>query len=156
MKRLIAGIGIVLCGCASQKPDLAAERTAILKADSAWLAAVGAKDVEAALSYWTPDARIIGAGQLPVIGEAAIRAMLKSGFETPGFDVKWHTDDVVVNPAGDMAYSWGSNQFIVPNAKGAADTVRNQGVVVWKKLDGKWRAAVDTWTPNPPPAAGKM
>jgi uncharacterized protein (TIGR02246 family) len=126
------------------RPDLDAERTAIMAADSAWQAAARAGDLEATLGFWTEDARVIAPGQPPYIGQDAIRGMLTQGFNTPGFSVTWHTTDVVVTPAGDVAYSFGSNAFIVPNAGGGVDTLRGQGVVVWRKsADGGWRSAVD-------------
>ncbi len=70
----------------------------------------------------------------------------------PDFTVSWHTDEVVVAPGGNMAYSLGTNQFTMPNASGGIDTLRGQGVVVWRKGDdGRWRSAVDSWTPAPAP-----
>jgi ketosteroid isomerase-like protein len=51
--------------------------------------------------------------------------------------------------SGDMAYSFGTNAFSVPGQEGHVDTLRGQGVVVWRKMaDGRWRAAVDIWTPQ--------
>jgi len=76
--------------------------------------------------------------------------MLTDGFANPAFSATWHTTDVVVTPSGDVAYSFGTNAFTVPGAGGKVDTLRGQGVVVWRKAtDGRWRAAVDTWTPVP-------
>jgi uncharacterized protein (TIGR02246 family) len=135
-------------GCA-KRPDLTAERSAILAADSAWLAAVQAGNVDMALAYWTPDARVIGPGQPPYVGANAIGKMVRDAIATPGFSLTWKTADVVVAPSGDVAYSFGTNVFTVPGAKGGLDTLRGQGVVVWRKTDGRWRAAVDTWTPQP-------
>ena len=85
-----------------------------------------------------------------MIGRPAIRKMLEDGFAAPDFTVSWHTTDVVVAPSGDVAYSFGTNTFTVPMPTGAVDTLRGQGVVVWRKdASGRWRSAVDTWTPQP-------
>ena len=132
--------------------DLDAERAAIMAADAAWLAAAQAGDLDSTLSFWAEDARVIAPGQPPYVGREAIRAMLAGGFATPGFSVSWQTTDVVVSASGDVAWSFGTNQFTVPDAvTGAVDTLRGQGVVVWRKGDDdRWRSVLDTWTPVAP------
>ena len=149
MKRLVVLAGVTLA-CAA-RPDLEVERQAILRTDSAWLAAVKTRNVDSIVGFWTSDARIISPGQTPLSGRDAIRKMVSDGLDTPGFSVSWNTTDVVVGPAGDVAYSFGTNVFTMPGAKGRLDTLRGQAVVVWRKdSDRRWRAAVDTWTPRAP------
>jgi ketosteroid isomerase-like protein len=138
--------------CASE-PNLDTERAAIMHADSAWLAAAASRNVDSTLDFWTDDARLISPGEPPVVGRDAIRKMLTDAFTLPDFTVSWHTDEVIVGPGGNMAYSFGTNQFTMPNASGGVDTLRGQAVVVWRKGDdGRWRSAVDSWTPSPAPA----
>lgn len=144
---------LLVTGCAAEE-NLDTERTAIVHADSAWLEAAQSGDVDSTLSFWTADARVISPDQPPIVGHGAIRKMLTDGFATPGFSVTWHTTDVVVAPKGDVAYSFGTNAFTVPGAEGGIDTLRGQGVVVWRKGDdGRWRSAVDIWTPQAKAAA---
>lgn len=150
MRRIAVLLPVLAIACTA-RPDLEVERTAILAADSAWLAAAHAGNVDSTLSFWAADARVIGPGQAPTIGTEAIRKMVTDGLATPGFSVTWHTTDVVVTPAGDAAYSFGTNVFTVPGVAGRVDTLRGQSVVVWRKgEDGRWRAVVDTWTPQAP------
>jgi uncharacterized protein (TIGR02246 family) len=149
MPRFSLFLAVLSVACAP-RPDLNAERAAILAADSALLAAVQARNADSALAFWTPDARVIGPGQPPYVGQQAIRRMLENSFARPGLSVTWKTTDVVVAPSGDVAYTFGTNAFTVPGPKGRLDTLRAQGVVVWRKTDGRWRAAVDTWTPQGP------
>jgi uncharacterized protein (TIGR02246 family) len=132
---------------------LEAERAAILKADSAWLAAVAARNIDSALSFWTADGQVIGPGQPAVVGQEALRAMLALTFSTAHTSVTWSTTHVVVSPNGDMAYSLGPNLFVMPDSAGRLDSLRGQAVVVWRKgSDGRWRAAIDASTPAPAPA----
>jgi len=140
----------LLAAACAPGPNLDAERAAILAADSAWLAAARSQNVDSTLSFWTSDARVIAPTQPVLAGHTAIRKMLADGFATRGFSVTWHTTDVVVTPSADVAYSFGTNAFTMPNAAGKIDTLRGQGVVVWRKgADKRWRAAVDAWTPAP-------
>ena len=143
-------VGAVLLGCGAQ-PNLDSERRAILAADSAWLATVHSKNTDSIVSFWTEDARFIGPDQPPVVGREALRKMVADGVAAPTFSVVWHSGDVVVTPSGDVGYQFGTNEFTVPGAAGRTDTLRGQFVVVWRKgSDGRWRAAVDTWTPRAP------
>jgi uncharacterized protein (TIGR02246 family) len=144
---LLAAIAALAC---TPPPDLDAERAAIMAADSAWLAAAQAGDVDSALSFWTDDAWVIAPEQPPYRGREAIRAMLVESMNIPGFSVSWHTTDVVVAPSGDVAWSVGTNAFTVPGEDGGLDTLRGQGVVVWQKgAEGRWRSAVDIWNARP-------
>ena len=139
-----------MIGCTA-RPNLDAEHAAILRTDSAWLAAAQTDNMDSTLGFWTEDARVIAPNQPPVIGRAAIREMLLQSPQMPGFSVSWQTTDVVVGPSGDIGYSFGTNLMTLPSAAGDVDTLRGHGVAVWRKEnDGRWRTAVDTWTPRAP------
>ena len=148
MPRFAVLLMLAAAACAP-RPDLEAERLAIVAADSAWLAAAQSRNVNATVAFWTPDAQVFGAAQRPVVGEDAIKRMVSEGFATPGFSVTWTTTNVIVGPTGGMAYSYGPNRFTMPAGAGRVDTLRGNSVVVWRKTaDGQWRAAVDIWTPE--------
>jgi ketosteroid isomerase-like protein len=150
VKRFLLVVLLSTIACTA-RPNLDAERTAILRTDSTWLAAVQTGNIDSTLGFWTEDARVISPNQPPVIGRAAIREMLLQSAQMPGFSVSWRTTDVVVAPSGEIGYSFGTNLMTVPSAAGGVDTLRGQGVVVWRKgNDGRWRSAVDTWTPRAP------
>ena len=152
MRRLLVGSACVLAACTA-KPNLETERATILTTDGAWLAAVMARNVDSAVSFWTADGRVIGPGGPAVVGREALRAMLAQTFAAPQSSVVWRTTDVVVSPSGDMAYSLGTNLFVMPDSAGHLDSLRGQAVVVWRKgSDGRWRVAVDATTPAPAPA----
>lgn len=147
----IVVLSVLVIGCTA-KPNLETERAAILQADSAWLAAAHSRNIDSTLGFWTEDARILSPGEPPIMGGTAIRKMLTDGFAIPEFTVAWHTSDVFVDEGGTMAYSVGTNAFTMPNQAGGIDTLRGQGVVVWRKSsDGRWRAALDAWTPQAAP-----
>ena len=156
MRRLLLASVCALAACTA-KPNSEAEQAAILKADSAWLAAVAARNIDSALSFWTADGQVIGPGQPAVVGREALRAMLALTFAMPHSSVTWSTKEVVVAPSGDMAYSLGPNLFVMPDSAGHLDSLRGQAVVVWRKgSDGRWRAAIDATTPAPAPAPAPL
>ena len=156
MRRLLLASVCALAACTAQ-PGLEAERAAILTADSAWLAAVAARDIDSALGFWTTDGQVIGPGGPAVVGRDALRAMLAQTFAAPQSSVTWSTTDVVVSANGDMAYSLGSNLLVMPDSAGHLDSLRGQAVVVWRKgSDGRWRVAIDVSTPAPAPAPAPL
>ena len=127
-------------------PDLEAERRAILAADAAWVAAAGRKDLDQTVSYWTDDATVLPPDAPVVKGKAAIREYVAAGFEIPGFEISWKSEEVTVAADGNWAYQLATNQVTVPDARGTLRTVVGRAVVIWRKEpDGAWRAAVDIW-----------
>ena len=77
-------VGAVAC---APRPDLDAERAAIMVADSAWLAAAPAGDIDSALPFWTEDAHVIAPRQQPSVGRDAVRPRLTDVFSAPCFAV---------------------------------------------------------------------
>ena len=151
----------LLLGCASAKPpvdaptvDLAREEAAIRATDAQWLAAAKARDVEKAISFWSDDATILQPETPPIVGKAAIRKYVAEAFASPDFSITFTTDKVVVAASGDMAYETGTDTMTFRPPHGKLVTMRNRGVVVWRKQpDGVWKAAIDIWNAAPP--AGK-
>ena len=150
----VMGISLVLLGCAPAKPaiDLAKEEAAIRATDAQWLAAAKSRDVEKASSFWSDDAIILQPETPPIIGKAAIRKYVADAFASPDFSITFTTDTVVVAASGDMAYETGTDVMTFRPPHGKVVTLRNRGVVVWRKQpDGAWKAAIDIW--NAAPAA---
>ena len=78
----VAGIAMLaVLGCS--KPNLEAERAAILATDKPWMDAIAAKDVEKSISYWSEDAVVMPQGQPAVTGKPALRAWATEMFEDP-------------------------------------------------------------------------
>jgi ketosteroid isomerase-like protein len=126
----------------------------LLATDREWAKlAATSKDVDSVGSYWTDDARVVLPGQPVLSGKAAIRGMLEGTMKIPGFHVTWTPDSAVVSRAGDMGYTYGTNEFTAPDSTGKLVTTRGRYLTVWRKdADGRWRCVEDF--SNPAPAAG--
>lgn len=70
---IAGGLFLLPAGC-QPRVDLASATRALLETDRAW-ATLAAADgpVDSVVAYWTPDARVILAGQPVVVGTEAIR-----------------------------------------------------------------------------------
>lgn len=149
---------LLLPGCAPREEpvDLEAERAALLELDRQWREAAEAnEDVELIVSYWSDDAKVIPPGQPPVVGKEALREMVSSFMEIPGFSVSWESEEVHVSADGRMAWMYGTNAFTFPDEEGNLVTTPGRAVTVWRKNEnGEWKCAVDIWNEGPAAEAG--
>ncbi len=100
------------------------------------------------------DAMMFPPAGAPVVGKAAIRDYMASGFATPGFSVTWEVEEVVVAADGDLAYTHSRSVYTVPGPDGTIQTVHAKGVTIWRKDTNEgWRCVVDIWNEAPSPDA---
>jgi len=141
-----------LVSCRSSPPSLDQDRRAVLTAEREWAAAARGRDLDRSVSYMADDAMMFPPASAPVVGKAAIRDYMASGFATPGFSVTWEPEEVVVADGGDLAYTHARSVYTVPGPDGTIHTVHAKGVAIWRKgADGDWRCIVDIWNEAPPP-----
>ena len=148
---LAGGAMLVVLGCS--KPDLEAEKAAILATDQPWMDAIAAKDVEKAISYWSEDAVVMPQGQPAVTGKPALRAWASETLKIPGFNLRWTTTDLKVASGGDMAYQLVKTTTTVSGPDGKPITIPGKGATVWRKrTDGTWKCVLDIFNGDAPPA----
>jgi len=142
----------VLIGCGTTpKVDNAAEVTAVRKRYSDWVQAEKRRDLEAAMSFLAPDAVVQGGDAPAIKGIEAARVLWKEIFSIPYTDmVDIEPRTVVVAKSGDMAYDAGNFKIIIPGEHGSTE-VRAKSLVVWQKIDGQWKAVVNTFSMDAPP-----
>lgn len=135
--------------------DVAREAQQLLEMDQAWAAVAGAgANADSILSFWTDDARVVLPDQPVLHGKAAIREMVTSGMAIPGFHVTWTPDSAIVSRAADLAYTFGTNAFTVPDSTGKLATTKGRYITVWRKEpDGRWRCVMDYSNPGPAEAS---
>lgn len=150
-------LAMPLASCNSSHPTSDQYRSAILAAERGWAAAAKGRDLDRSVSYMADDAIMFPPGAAPVIGKAAIRDYMASGFAIPGFSVTWEPEDVVVADGGDLAYTRSRSVYTFPGADGAIQTVHAKGVAIWRKgANGDWRCVVDIWNEAPTPDVGTI
>jgi ketosteroid isomerase-like protein len=70
--------------------------------------------------------------------------------QTPGFDLTFTPEVILVSSSGDMALDRGTYRLLVaPQGKQLTDT--GKYVVVWRKVGGDWKAAADIFNSDLPP-----
>ena len=86
-------------------------------------------------------------------GRAAIQQTWASLMGTPGFDLTFTPEQIVVSSSGDMALDRGTDASkVAPAGKAQADT--GKYVVVWRKIGGDWKAVADIFNSDLPASGG--
>ena len=136
-------VGLSLSGC-GQSVDPAAEEQKIRALDQQWVAAVAAKDAAAVANFYASDGALLAVGAPAANGTDAIAAAWKGLLSLKNLSLTFLPTKVSVSTAGDLAYEVGSYALAFDSDKGP---VKDQGkyVVVWKKVDGSWKAAADIY-----------
>jgi uncharacterized protein (TIGR02246 family) len=131
--------------------DLADEEQAIRKLTTDWFADEIRRDMEASLSYLAPDAVIQPEGAPTIEGTAAIRCLWEEFFKMPYTDLVMEPRTVVVAESGDLAYDIGPWKMVFEGEEGRTEAPV-KSTIVWRKLNGQWKAVVLSFSMDTPPA----
>jgi len=107
-----------------------------------WTAAVRAKDILRLTDMVTEDAVFLPPGFPPIRGKQAVEAMYNSFF--PQFSSVEQTATLEeVEVAGDLAYAWGTESFVlVPMTGGSPIEMQGKGMSILRRQpDGSWKFA---------------
>jgi uncharacterized protein (TIGR02246 family) len=136
-----ATVGVTGCRCESGV-DLQAEAETIRALDRQWQAAVDAKDVTAAAAVFAPDGIVMPANGPMIVGREGIEMWFSEWLVSPEVSNSFAPDVIEVAASGDLAHDRGSYRFVMDTPEGRIEDV-GKYVVVWKKIDGEWLAALD-------------
>jgi len=129
--------------------DVGAEEQAIRGQVDRWLQLVKAKDAAAIAELYAEDGAVMPPNGPIGKGRAAIQKTWASMMQTPGFDLTFVPEQIVVSSSGDMALDRGTYRLaIAPNGKAMTDT--GKYVVVWRKIGSDWKAAADIFNSDLP------
>ena len=134
-------------------PDTrAADESAIRAAETEWSNRASAKDLEGILSNYAEDASMLPPNAPIATGKEAIRKAWSEMLALPGMALSWQTIKVEVARSGDLAYTHGSYEMSVNDAKGKPVKDLGKYATVWKKqADGSWKAVADIFNSDQPP-----
>jgi ketosteroid isomerase-like protein len=131
--------------------DMDSEKKSISARTEEWFADEVRRDIDASLSYMTEDVVVHAEGAPPIVGIDGTRAMYEEFFKIPYVDLEFLPRDVVVAASGDFAYDIGPFNFVFEGEDGRTEAPF-KSAIVWRKLDGQWKAVVASFSSNTPPA----
>ena len=124
--------------------NIETESQAIQSAANAWFEAIGKKDLEKTLSFYTTDAQYLSAGRPAASTADERRKLWVEDFGTPGFSSDESTTKIEVAGSGDLAYQQGIYVLGAEDAQGKPIKTTGKFIVIWKKQNnGQWKAIVD-------------
>ena len=132
------------CQQSVQSVDLAKEEAAIRKLTAAWFADESRRDMEASLSYLTPNTVIQPAGSPAFIGIDAMRSDYEKFFKVPFKEIAGLERTVFVAQSGDLAYDIGGWRVVFEGA----DSVTGKSTIIWRKFDSHWKCVLLSYSSN--------
>ena len=133
--------------------DTGADELAIRGHVDRWLQLVKAKDAAGIAELYAEDGAVMPPSAPIGKGRAAIQQTWASMMRTPGFDLTFVPEQIVVSSSGDMALDRGAYSLtIAPN--GTAQTDTGKYVVVWRKIGREWKVAADIFNSDLPASGG--
>ncbi len=107
-----------------------------------WVEAVGRKNAAEIAKFYAPDGRFLVPNAPIAEGHEEIAAMWDVLLQLPNAALSFGPTVIEVAQAGDMAYDLGTYSLNHDGPSGRVDD-RGKYVVVWKRVDGEWKAAAD-------------
>jgi len=133
--------------------DAGADEQAIRGQVDRWLQLVKAKDAAGIAELYAEDGAVMPPNAPIGKGRAAIQQTWASMMETPGFDLTFVPEQILVSSSGDMALDRGTYKLAVAPG-GTAQTDTGKYVVVWRKIGSEWKAAADIFNSDLPASGG--
>ena len=131
----------------------AADEEAIRAQVARWLDLIKSKDAAAIAQMYTEDGALMPPNAAIAKGRAAVEQGWAGMMGMPGFELTFAPDEIIVSSSGDMALDRGTYSLTVaPDGKKQVDT--GKYVVVWRKVDGQWKAAADIINSDLPAGGG--
>ncbi|HKP81060.1 MAG TPA: DUF4440 domain-containing protein [Pyrinomonadaceae bacterium] len=129
----------------------ATDEATLRKLDDEWSRAVGSRDVEKTISYYTDDAVVMPPNIPTLTGKEPIRSLWNSMLDSPSFAGGWKATKVEVARSGDLAYVSGNYEFTEKDDSGKPITDKGKYLEVWRKqADGNWKCVADMFNSDLP------
>ncbi len=135
---------------AGPRPALEELEAEVRARSEAVVAAESAKDFEAAIAFFTPDAVIQMANAPQIQGLDALLELYETVLG-PTLEFEGTATKIVPAASGDLAYEHGVNRFVFDTPDGPLEDM-GKYLAVWKKIDGEWFVAAIAVSGNAPPA----
>ncbi len=102
-------------------------------------------------SWFADDAVTLNNGQPPVQGLAAIAA--SANWDPKNYKLTWFAEGAQMGPSGDTGFTWGHYDATILDKEGKSSVHSGRYITFWKKVNGKWKVALDA-SANEPIDAG--
>ncbi len=117
--------------------------------DKQWVAAIAARDTAAVANLYTPDGLFMAPGAPAAQGREAIAKAWGGLFGLKNLSLTFTPTRIDVASRGDMAADIGAYELTFDTDQGRVEDT-GKYVIVWRKVNGAWKAAADIFNTNLP------
>ena len=128
---------------ASGSFDKSAARAEILGADSAFVRAMMAKNVDSLMPYYDESVVSMSEGGKAVKGRSDVRAAYNQAVKANPSALTFESGGVNFSDDGTMAWDYGTYNSTANDSKGRPVKSSGSFLNVWKKVDGHWRIVAE-------------
>lgn len=129
-------------------PKLSPGVMELLKLEGEFSADVSEGGGRAFSSWFADDGVTLSNGQPAVRGKAAIEAAAKWNPAT--YKLSWYAEGAQIGPSGDTGFTWGHYDAVTVEKDGKSTNKPGRYITFWKKVNGKWKVAMDASADEPP------
>ena len=143
---------VLLGSCSDKKADEAGAGanspsvtlSAVRQAEQEQLAAMSARNVDEAISRYTPDATLVVPGSDPLVGLDAIGKAFKIMLNDSAFAYDMTSSQAWISESGDLAVTTGDFANTYTQANGQPATIVGKNQTVWQKIGtADWKIVSD-------------
>lgn len=102
-------------------------------------------------SWFADDGVTLNNGKPAVLGRTAIAA--NANWDPKLYQLTWYAEGAQMGPSGDTGFTWGHYDATTNTADGRPSTLSGRYITFWKKVNGKWKVALDASANDAPPTA---
>ena len=133
-------------------PKLSPGVLELLKLEGEFSASVTDGGGRAFSSWFADDGVTLNNGQPAVLGRTAIAAI--ANWDPAQYKLSWYAEGAQMGPSNDTGFTWGHYDATTIAKDGKSTTLNGRYITFWKKVDGKWKVALDASANEPPPTNG--
>jgi ketosteroid isomerase-like protein len=102
-------------------------------------------------TWFADDGVTLNNGQPAVRGRTAIASI--ATWDPANYKLSWYAEGAQT-PTADTGFTWGHYDATTIDKDGKATTLSGRYITFWKKVNGKWKVALDASANEPPPTYG--
>jgi ketosteroid isomerase-like protein len=122
----------------------------LLKLEGQFSADAAQRGGAAFASWFADDAISLSNGKPPVNGLAAITAA--AHWDPKDYQLSWYAEGAQMGPSADAGFTWGHYDATSKDPHGLPLHTSGRYITFWKKVDGKWKVALDAGADDAPSA----
>ena len=103
-------------------------------------------------TWFADDGVTLNNGQPAVLGRTAIAAI--ATWDPANYKLSWYAEGAQMAPSNDTGFTWGHYDATTIDKDGKSTTLSGRYITFWKKVNGKWKVALDASANEPPPTNG--